>query len=362
MVSFRSHRARSRFAGGLFALTALAVIPIPNSFGQSVQWTETFQDDPIVADRFSVPPGHDDLRFTYDGGSQRLTAHFDSFEPTAWYVRPLDSQSPVAFGACDEFEFTVTFRVLSAGFFADPDQFAQIGWGLINSATTGTDRAGGAGPDFAFDNVAFDYFPNVSPLFGGPTLGSTLIHSDTGAGYFSEFEFPFGAESRIDTPFGDEDIALDVLTTATVHFNPQTQVLTLTVSQGGNDLAINADGTGGPGGTDANVTTIQTALFVDHPFSVDSFAITLWQDTFNPFGSSVIADVEFSEIQFAGQLRPAGDMNGDGAANGLDIAPFVEVLLGSVPSSCQTASGDFDESQSVTIDDVGGFVAALVGS
>lgn len=360
MVSCFLHRQIPGRVPVLMLLAFLVSTSFANS--QPIQWTEDFSDDPVIAWRFSVPPGHDELRFTYDSGDQKLSAHFDTFEPTAWYSRPLDADSPVTFGACDAFEFTVTFRIQSAGFFADPDQFAQIGWGLIHSQTTGTDRAGGAGPDYAFDCVTFDYFPNVSPLFGGPTLGSTLIHSDSGAGYFSEFEFPFGAESQIDTPFGDEGISLDVEHTATVHYDPQLQVVTLTVSQGGTPLNINADGSGGPGGMDTDATTIQTSLFVDHPFSVDTFAISLWQDTFNPFGSSVIADVEFSEISFLGQLRPLGDVNGDGAENGLDIAPFVGLLLGTAPTDCELTAGDFDENESITIDDVDGFVAALVGS
>lgn len=357
MVSKYLHRWKVSLslALGVVLATAGSVL-----HAQPVSWTESFVDDPVANGRFVVPPGHDDLRFSYDGGTQVLTAHFDTLEPTAWYARPLDTETPVAFGACDEFEFTVTFRILSAGFFADPDQFAQIGWGLINSQTTGSDRAGGAGPDFAFDNVGFDYFPNVSALFGGPTLGSTLIHSDSGNGFFSEFEFPFGAESRIDTMFGDELISLDTFHSATVHYDPQIQTLTLTVSQGGTPLNINADGTGGPGGGDADATTIQTSLFIDDPFSVDSFAITLWQDTFNPFGSSVIADVEFSEIQFSGQLRAQGDINGDGVADGLDIAPFIDIVLGAVPSDCTLRSGDLDGSEAVDFDDVPLFVTTLL--
>ena len=52
-------------------------------------FVETFDDDPIVAGRWTVMPGEDGARFNYDGGTQTLTAQYDSGLPTARLVRPL---------------------------------------------------------------------------------------------------------------------------------------------------------------------------------------------------------------------------------------------------------------------------------
>ncbi len=328
----------------------------------SLSWVEDFADDPVAAERFIVPDDHDPSRFSYDGSEQRLTVHFDAFETTAWYVRPLDAEGSLTLGLCDAYEFTVTFRILSDGFYADPFQFAQIGWGLVNSQTTGEDRSGGAGPTFAFDTIAFDYFPNVSPTFGGPTLGSTLVHSDTGAGYFSAIEFPFGSESQLDAHLGDDLILLDTEYAAQVSYNPASRVVTLRILHDGVPLNINADGSGGPGGPDGDPTTIQTVLFMDTPFEVDSFALTAWQDTFNPFDSSVIADVEISRIEFAALPWQSGDVNFDGVVDGLDVAPLVDAILNGPGHDCFLQRADFDEDGEVTLDDVEGFVAALLGA
>lgn len=323
-------------------------------------WVEDFADDPIAAGRFEIPHHHDDSRFSYDATEQRLVVHYDTFEPTAWYVRPLDEAGELTLGLCDAYEFSVTFRIRSDGFFADPHQFAQIGWGLINTETTGDDRAGGEGPAFAFDVVGFDYYPNVSPFFGGPTLGSTLIHSDSGAGFFSAIEFAFGAESQIDSHLGDSMIALDTQYTANVQYDPAGRVLTLRILQGNTPLAINADGGGGPGGPDGDPTTIQTYLFQDAPIEVNAFSLMAWQDTFNPFDSSVIADVEILQIAFTAMPALRADLNFDGVVNGLDVAPFVVALLGGPADACVADRADLDNDGEVTLEDVTGFAAALL--
>lgn len=326
----------------------------------SVGWSEDFADDPVVAGRFEIPAGHDADRFEYDSGNQRLTVLYDTFLPTAWYIRPLDAKGELVLGPCDDFSFEVTFHIRSAGFFADPNQFAQIGWGLINTETTGNDRAGGEGPDFAYDVVGFDYFPNVSPFFGGPTLASTVIHSDTGTGYFASIEFPFGAESDMTAANGDEQVQLDTTYTGIVYYDAATRTATLRVVHDGVPLEINRDGGGGFGGPDGDPATIQTTLFADTPFTVNAFALTCWQDTFNPFDASVIADVDVLEIVFHAVPGQPGDVNLDGEINGVDVQPFIETLLGDLTDECAVRRADMNVDEDVTEDDIEGFVQALL--
>ena len=103
------------------------------------------------------------------------------------------------------------FEILSNNFFADPNGFAQIAFGLVNGTTTGNDRSGGIGhltdpagigsSGDTYDAVTFDYFPNVSPFFASPSLTTTIFTSKTGSEpAFSDINSPFGDESALDNP------------------------------------------------------------------------------------------------------------------------------------------------------------------
>lgn len=342
----------------LVFLLAMAAFALPAA-AQDLAWTEQFADDPVAAGRCSVPPGHDAGRFAYDAPQSRLTVHYDASMPTAWYVRPIDPASGHTLDPCDDFAFDVTFTVRSAGFFADPDQFAQIGWGLINTETTGEDRAGGSAGPYAYDVTTFDYFPNVSPLYGGPTMGPAIIRSPGGS-FFGSIAFTFGDETDIDTTAGEASIVLDQQCTARVAYDAATRSAALTIRQGQQYLDINITGAGGYGGFDGDPTTIQTALGPDDVFEVDAFALTAWEDTFNPFGASVIADVDIDEIAFIAPAIVSGDMNGDGDVDGADIQPFVDAITAASPTACEVRRGDLDGSLDLDIADVDLFVQALL--
>jgi len=365
MTSNRSHQ-RITVGRGRAAATLAIVVPICVSVatitvaaGGEISWVEDFADDPVLAGRFSIPPGHDPTRFSYDALGQRLTVHYDTFLPTAWYIRPLDPIGGMTFGRDDDFEFSVTFRIGSTDFFADPDHFAQIGWALINSQTTGEDRAGGSSGPFAFDLVGFDFFPNVT-AFGGPNMGPAVIHSDDGTGFFSKIDFAFGAETQIDAAFGDETIALDTIYTARVTYDAGGQVATLTIHDGNQFLTINADGAGGPGGVDGDVTTIQTFLQIAGPFEADTFALAAWQDTFNPFDATVIANVDVMRIEFLAPGILLGDLNDDGLVDGQDVGALVQTMLSASPDPGAVARGDFNGDTVLDLDDVPQFIAALL--
>lgn len=342
------------------ALIAVLSNPAPaRAAAPEVVWTEDFATDPVAAGRFAIRPVEAVARFAYDADSPSLLASYNTYQPTAWYWRLIDPVGGRTLGRYDDFEFRVAFRIRSAGFFADPDGFAQIAWGLVNSQTTGPDRAGAAGP-YAYDCLTFDYFPNVSSLWGGPTLGSTIIHSDDGAGYYANIDFPFGAESTINMAAGDETVVLDTVYTARVAYDGAVQTATLTIRLGDDLLAIGAEGGGGPGGPDGDPATIQTEVYIDNEFTLDAFALTAWQDGYSPFYASVIADVEVLRIEFHAPAVLLGDLSRDGSVDGLDIAPFIAALLAGSPDPGILGRGDGNDDGVLTVDDVNPFVALLV--
>lgn len=279
----------------------------------AVSLVETFDTDPVLGGRAGVVG--DAGRFTFDNVNGGLTAAYDSILPTTQMVFPLGG----TLTQDDGFNYSATFTIHSAGLSLDSAAGAQIAFGLMNSTTTGTNRDGGA--DFisgsAFDVMTVDYFPNVTS-FGGPTLSPTVIESDYnsmgGLDFYSKLHFTFGSETLLDDA-GESSLPLDVPLTATVAYDPATGRVTLSVSQGVNPLTINALGSGGAGGFDTDILTIQTVLAPGSVFSFDSFGLMLWQDSFDELGpenfggtigvSTLVADVTFDSFTVTQVPEPA---------------------------------------------------------
>lgn len=59
---------------------------------------------------------------------------------------------------------------------------------------------------------------------------------------------------------------------------------------------------------------------------------------------------------------PDGDMNGDGPTNGPDIALFVEAVIAGSSVFADVCHGDFSNHGTLDVADIGGMVAALLGS
>ncbi|MEK7799523.1 MAG: hypothetical protein AAB297_06815, partial [Acidobacteriota bacterium] len=161
------HRVPRAGLGAILALSA-AVSSLP------AQVVERFDADPLAglgrhvffvegdaAARFAFLPGEPShfpadregtLRVLYDTTlpAARLATHIG---PTL----SLDA----------DFDFGAILTIRSQGFFADPNGFSQIAFGLWNAATTGLART--SFPSDSFDLVEFDYFPNLTS-FGGPFL------------------------------------------------------------------------------------------------------------------------------------------------------------------------------------------------
>ena len=307
---------------------------------KSETFVETFDTDPIAAGRLVLFDG-DGSRFAYDAVGKTLTASYDTIEPTTRLIHQLQE----AYTDADDFEYEFDFEILSAGFFADPWQAAQLAWGLMNTQSTGPDRAGGDGgtPD-AYDLCTVDYFPNLSILFASPSLGATIISSALPpAGYLDLVKFEFGHETQLSA---EGTLPLDTLLTTRVVYDGRRRVATLTIEGPGGLLLINTQGGRGsanlPGGFDGDTTTIETEDYVvetdlhglipGDTFTVDAIGILLWNDSF-AYASSVIADVRFGRIYFQGTKRtPAAiaDFDADGDADGQDFITFSVCYGGSL--------------------------------
>lgn len=255
---------------------------------------ETFVSDPIATGAATVTAGQPD-RFSYSEADHTLTAFYDTARQTAKLVWPFGDTVT----ADTSFVFDVSLSISNV--VADPSAFAQIAFGLVNTATTGNDRVGGAAAD-AFDMVAVDYFPNVSDVFGGPTLGPTVIETDDGvSGYFPDFQDPAGKPGSIIFPFGEETdltdegpLPVDTVIQVAVSYDAASREIQLQAAGLDINSSGSADGGGAArGGRDGDPSTIQSILAPEAEFSVDAFAITLWQDTFGGGQSTVRADVTF---------------------------------------------------------------------
>jgi hypothetical protein len=280
-----------------------------------------------------LPAGESASRFVYDGAEQTVLARYDTALPTARLVRPLG----FTLTESDSFCAKVRGRVRSENFFAHSSFNAQIAFGFLNLQSTGPDRTGFTATPKAFDVVAFDYFPNIT-LFGGPSLGPTIIRSNLGQSYFSSIHFGFGSETELADP-GEPDVPRDTPLTAELRYNPVLRRATVRLSANGVFLPINFGG-----GPDSDASTITTPLPAGG-FSVDAFGFLLWQDT-NPFSggaTTVRADVEYASVSV---FAPGyGDFDGDCDVDVDDLHLFVQCRSGpDVPltPSCERFDSDGD--------------------
>ena len=187
--------------------------------------TEWFTKNPLVggggnaffaegdpAARFTHRPG-DKRRFPGDrrGGLRVL---YDTTQPQARISTPIGR----VLSFDDDFGFGAILTIRSVGFFADPDGFSQIAFGLWNSATTGFGRT--LFPSDSFDLLEFDYFPNVTS-FGGPFLTPTVFGGNVGGNAFFNFSF---VSKQAELPF-------DVPLLCQFQYDAATRRLTVVVSR-----------------------------------------------------------------------------------------------------------------------------------
>jgi hypothetical protein len=163
---------------------------------------ERFDADPLTGQSQNVffTEGDVAARFTFlpDEGSHfpadrdgTLRVLYDTTVPTARISTPMGEVLTLN----ADFEFGAILTIRSEGYFADPNGFSQIAFGVWNAGTTGLNRT--SFPSDSFDLVEFDYFPNVTS-FGGPFLSPSVFGGNIGGNAFFNFAF---ASAEVALPF-----------------------------------------------------------------------------------------------------------------------------------------------------------------
>lgn len=282
----------------------IAALPLPGAPVALAEGVVTgFSADPLVpkgGEPLFFVRGPGSARFVHDGSSAprfpgdprgSLAVTYDSLEPTTRLFTIL----PEAFTQDDDFVFGAILTVRGEALAADPFGFHPIAFSLFNSATTGDDRTGDLN-DFSadtFDTLEMSYFPNVSPLFGGPWFSPDAFGGQVAPDAFDAFAFA-------SVPF---ELRPDVTYLVELRHTASTRTLAAQV------WLVRADGRA--------VTLPAGSPVVDLSglggFVVDSLGISAYFDGFNEFslsGRSLLATVDY-DLLYAGRLeegRPPAEL------------------------------------------------------
>ena len=208
-----------------------------------------------------------------------LTAIYDASAPAGLFGFPLGQ----LLTQDEPFAVAAVFVIDPEGFEADPDGFFQISWGVWNSLTTGLNRTGNF-DDFAVDTfelIELDYFPNVSPLFGGPFLAPSLFGEAVGdpPDGFANFTSLFGLE--VGLPKG-------VPLLAVLEHRPPDSALVLQVYRVLTSHSLR------PLNSAVGFAALE---FLGLPlYEVDTLGLTLWNDGFGGTAPDVLASVEYHAL------------------------------------------------------------------
>lgn len=185
----------------------LAAAPAPAAAHKSPGLVvENFSDDPADGVGERPASGYKKSLFTARGAAARFThergtaerfrgdkkgslrADHDSALPTGRYYTTFPGGA--AFTDDDDFVFGAALTIRREGFAADPFGFAQIAFALFDSRRTGDERTGTV-DNYAVDtysSLEWNYFPNVSPWFGGPFVSPSVFGDPIGDA-FANFAF-----------------------------------------------------------------------------------------------------------------------------------------------------------------------------
>ncbi len=270
------------WAGSAPAERAAAAAPaVPVTFFETSPLLEPSTDlEGAVFERLEW--NDDDPAFPGDRAGS-LTALYDATMPPARIGWPL----PAPWTQDDPFVAAAVFVIDPTDFVADPFGFFQISWGLWSSGTTGLERTG-TPSSFAgdtFELIELDYFPNVSPLFGGPFLSPIVFgEADTDSPLFpflgSFANLGFGSVPS-ELPLGEPLIAI-------LEHRPADDVVVASVHR--------ITSAGGLVPVPGALALARLDSMPLRRYEVDRFGLTLWRDGFSGPTPSVRAKLRVHAI------------------------------------------------------------------
>jgi len=221
-------RRKTPLASLAHIIRALGLVLLLGAAGPAstrAQMIERFDADPLAGQgrNFFVLEGDVASRFTFlsdepshfpgdHDGTLRVV--YDTTLPTARIATPLAQGLTLA----GDFDFGAILTLRSDGYFADPNGFSQVAFGLWNGVTTGLSRT--SFPSDSFDLVEFDYFPNVT-AFGGPFVSPSVFGGNVADNAF--FNFAFNSAQTT--------LPLDKPLLVQAHYNAALHRLTVQVSR-----------------------------------------------------------------------------------------------------------------------------------
>jgi len=212
-----------------------------------------------------------------------LTALYDATLPPARIGWPL----PRPWTESDDFVAAAVFEIDPQDYYADPFGYFQISWGLWNSRSTGFERTG-TPESFAgdtFELIELDYFPNVSPFFGGPFLSPSVF----GEADRDSPLFPFlGSFANLGFGSVPAELPLGEPLLAVLEHRARDGVLVASVHR------VTASGSTVPVPGALAVAALDSMPL--RRYAVDRVGLTLWRDGFGGPTPSVRATLRFHAI------------------------------------------------------------------
>ena len=324
-----------------------AVVLVCSCFAVSAHATtvmETFGDDPVAAGRAAIeygpiggsaPAGAPSTYVWNAPGDFTLNLNTNwrlagGFPDTSNYVGDssrLGWSLPRTYTQEDSFSFGASLTIHSLA--ATTEQYMQIAFGLVNSATTQLDRTGHPDPGTGwstggncFDSFEWNFFPNESS-FGWPTLQQTVVGSDLfgpDAAFWhmaANFNLPDGEDGGYDTLLAQEmadpthplfgnprGLPLGTAMAVTMDYDGPTRTVSMLITEAVSG-AVLVD----------NITTLPD-LDISAPiggfgsvssFAIDTLAIMNPQDG-NAWGDdpSIVADITYENVWF-NEAPPAAE-------------------------------------------------------
>jgi hypothetical protein len=317
------------------SIVAALLMCVTLSVAEASRIEETFNDDPVEHGRATVngdnksrdTSGNEADAFSFQSAGkmvQNLNTNwnYDKYDPFTGTRGQgegsrLEFDLGQSYSQNDSFSFGATLTIKSAGFTAESDQMMAISFGLMNSLTTGMDRTGAYDGDAynserdTFDSIEWNFFPNES-AFGWPTLQQTVFGSQLGDenSMFSHFAANFGEDevAGYDTILAQEKanpdhplyenyygLPLEVPMSITMAYNGATKTVSMLVTDAGSGEVLVDNISTLP---DLDITApIGGYGSVSH-FSVDTLAITNYQDGRASGGPTLVAKIEYEVVWF----------------------------------------------------------------